>query len=160
MQRVLAILVSLVWAAWFGGLLTLFLAVTSIFGAFGTDRHTAGTAAAGVFRSFERYQLILAAAGLLLTVVWRIVGGAAGLKHLLFVGFTLPTLLAAYGTVQITPHIEDLRKAGETTTAEFGRLHGIASSLYLGEAILLCLVGILLVLTIARDMQPTGKKKS
>jgi hypothetical protein len=161
MQRLLSVLVSVVWAAWFGGLLTLFLAVTSIFKTFGPDRHGAGNVAAGLFQMFERYQLGLAAAALVLTVVWSIFGGTSWRKHLLFVGFTIPTLLAAYSTIQVTPEIDRLRQLGATTGPEFARLHGLSSSLYLGEAIVLMVLAFLLVTIIARDgVAMPSKKKS
>ena len=59
---------------WFGGSGALFLFVTRLFN---QDRPTALKAAPILFLVFERYQLLLAAAALVGTVVWRIVGASA-----------------------------------------------------------------------------------
>ena len=71
MNRVLATLVCLAWALWFGGAVMVFVTAGSLFATFAPDKVTAGTAAAGVFRTWERYQLVLAAVALVLTVAWR-----------------------------------------------------------------------------------------
>jgi hypothetical protein len=152
MRRLVSIVLAVTWAAWFGGLLTLFLVLTSLFKTL--DRTTAGQAASGVFFYFERYQLVLAAMALTLTVLWRIAGGSAALKNVLFGGFTVATLLAAWTTTQITPQVEKMRQAGETAGPQFARMHGMASMTYVGEAIVLLIVAAILVITITRDAAP------
>jgi hypothetical protein len=150
MQRLLSCLVAIVWGLWLGGLGALFLAVGALFKTF-EDRRLAGTAASGVFRLFERYQLILAAAGLVLIVVWRVLGGAPRLKTGLFALFALATVLAVSSTLYITPRIEAMRQEGTTTGRQFQQLHGVSSILYTSEAALLLIGGFLLPSAIVRD---------
>ena len=45
---------------WLGGLVMLFMSVSSIFKTFDADHTTAGLAATGIFHRFETYQIILA----------------------------------------------------------------------------------------------------
>ena len=67
--RLLAIVLMLAWALWFGGLITLFILVLVLFK---TDRPTALQAAPRMFVTFGRYQLILGASGLISSFAWRI----------------------------------------------------------------------------------------
>jgi hypothetical protein len=157
MQRVVSCLVAIVWGLWLGGLGAIFLAVVSLFKTF-EDRRVAGTAASGVFHLFERYQLILAAAGLVLILAWRVLGGAPRLKTALFTLFALSTLLAVSSTLYITPRIEAMRQEGTTTGREFQKLHGMSSMLYTGEAALLLLGGFLLPSAIVRDVRGTSAR--
>jgi hypothetical protein len=150
MQRVVSCLVAIVWGLWLGGLGALFLAVGALFKTF-EERRLAGTAASGVFRAFERYQLILAAAGLVLIVAWRVLGGAPRLKTALFGLFGLATVLAASSTLYITPRLEALRLEGISTGRQFQQLHGVSLTLYTAEAALLLIGGFLLPPAIARD---------
>jgi hypothetical protein len=69
LRRLASSLVCIAWSLWFGGLAALFLFVAIIFS---QDRPTALKAAPMMFLAFERYQLILAAAALLVVVAWRI----------------------------------------------------------------------------------------
>ena len=150
MQRIVSCLVAIVWALWLGGLGAVFLVLVSLFKTF-EDRRVAGAAASGVFHLFERYQLILAAAGLVLILAWRVLGGAPRLKTTLFSLFGLATLLAVSSTLYITPRIEAMRQEGTTTGREFQKLHGVSSMLYTVEAALLLLGGFLLPSAIVRD---------
>jgi hypothetical protein len=152
MQRVVSCLVAIVWGLWLGGLGTLFLAVGALFNTL-EDRRVAGTGASGVFRLFERYQLILAAAGLVLILAWRVLGGAPRLKTGLFGLFALATLLAVSSTLYITPRIEAMRQEGTTTGQQFKQLHGVSSTLYTCEAALLLIGGFLLPSAIVRDVR-------
>jgi hypothetical protein len=150
MQRVISCLVAIVWGLWLGGLGALFLAVGALFKTF-EDRRLAGTAASGVFRLFERYQLLLAAAGLVLIVAWRVLGGAPRLKTALFGLLALATVLAVSSTLYITPRIEAMRQEGTITGRQFQQLHGVSSILYTSEAALLLIGGFLLPSAIVRD---------
>lgn len=154
MQRFIASLVVAAWALWFGGVITLFLAVVSLFRTFAADRAMAGTAAAGVFHAFDRYQLVLAAVLLPLAVVWRLYRGATRLKTALFGLFALATVLAVTSAAAVTPRIEALRRQGDTASARFKSLHGVSSTLYLSQAILLLAGGFVLTAAVARDGSP------
>jgi hypothetical protein len=164
MRRLLSALVLLAWGLWLGGLMTLVLAVATLFqnpdlqgraplsaGAPGPGGILAGSAAAGVFHVFERYQLGLAAAALLFTCLWRLMGGAPRLKTTLFALFALCALSAAGLTLHVTPQIEQHRLQGTVTGAEFDRLHHTATAMYEGQAIVLLLGGFLLPSILARD---------
>jgi hypothetical protein len=157
MSRVVATLVCLAWALWFGGAVMVFVTVGSLFSTFAPDRVTAGTAAAGVFRTWERYQLVLAAVALVLTVAWRALPGAPRLKTAVFVCFALATLLGVYSTLRVTPRIDELRRSGLTMAdARFRRLHGTSNILYAAGAAALLGAGLLLPEAIRRD----GMRKS
>ena len=156
MNRVVATLVCLAWALWFGGAVMVFIAAMSLFATFAPDKATAGTAAAGVFRTWERYQLVLAAVALVLTVAWRVLPGAPKLKTAVFAFFAVTTLLGVYSTLRVTPRIDELRRSGLTMTdARFRRLHGTSNALYTAGAAALLGAGVLLPETIRRD----GRKK-
>jgi hypothetical protein len=156
-HRVVATLVCLAWSLWFGGAVTVFVTAGSLFATFAPDRATAGTAAAGVFRTWERYQLVLAAVALVLTVAWRVLPGAPKLKTAVFAFFAVATLLGVYSTLRVTPRIDALRREGLTMRdAQFRRLHGTSNALYAAGAAALLGAGVLLPETIRRD----GRKKS
>jgi hypothetical protein len=152
MNRIVATLVCLAWSLWFGGAVMVFIAATSLFSTFAPDRATAGRAAAGVFRTWERYQLILAAVALVLTVVWRALPGAPKLKTAVFSFFAVATLLGVYSTMQVTPRINAMRRDGLTMAdPQFRRLHGRSNTLYTAGAAALLGAGVLLPLTVRRD---------
>lgn len=156
MNRVLSILVTLAWGAWVGGLVGLFVAVTSLSRTFHVDRVTFGTAASGVFASFERLQLVVAAAALVLTFLWRLRGGAAGPKTALFAVLALGATAAVVETIYVAPKIDQLRVAGTTRSAEFKKLHGTSMLLYTGTTGLLAIGGIFLTLAVAREGMVRG----
>jgi hypothetical protein len=151
MQRMLSILVTLAWGLWFGGLIMLFVAVTSLFNTFKDQRPIAGAAAADIFHRFEVFQLALAAAALLATLAWRILSGRSKLKMGVLVFFALATLVAMSSTTVVTPKIDALRRQAQTATPEFKKLHGVSMMLYVGEATLLLCAGLLLPPAIRRD---------
>lgn len=117
---------------WLGGLVMLFIAVSTIFNHFAPDRAAAGQVAAAIFNRVEPVQLVLA--GVLvaasLFVWWRT-------KHFLrglFAGFVLlAAVLAVAGHFGVSARLEDLREAGMTTSPEFRRLHGISMLLYVSQ---------------------------
>jgi hypothetical protein len=152
MSRVIATLICLAWSLWFGGAVTVFVTAQSLFATFAPDRATAGKAAAGVFRTWERYQLILAAVALVLTVAWRVLPGAAKLKTAVFAFFAAATLVGVFSTMRVTPRIEALRREGRTMLdPQFRRRHGTSNALYIAGAAALLGAGILLPITIRRD---------
>src|SRR5690349_4639859 len=142
----LTIIVTLAWALWFGGLITLFLAVTSLFDTFAPDRHLAGTAAAGIFRRFEFYRLGLAAVAVVAAALWRASGGAAAplRRTLVLVLLALAAGMALVSTFAVSNRIDNLRQNKLTDTPEFRRLHGLSMTVYSGEALTLLVAGLLL----------------
>jgi len=143
MRRVLPTLITLLWALWFGGVIMLFIAVTSVFATF-HDRHDlAGQAAAHIFRVFNAYQLLLAAGALVATFVWYLVGPPR-LKMGLFTLFGLATFAACVITMYIAPQIELLQRQGDTHSQQFARLHGRSMIAYLIEAVVLLIAGVFL----------------
>jgi hypothetical protein len=142
----LAVAVTLAWALWFGGLITLFLAVTSLFDTFAPDRHVAGTAAAGIFRRFEFYQLALAAVAVVAAALWRASDGAAApyRRTLVLILLALAGGMALVSKFAVSNRIENLRENKLTDTPEFRRLHGLSMTVYSGEALTLLVAGLLL----------------
>jgi hypothetical protein len=143
MRRLTAMLILLTWGLWFGGVLMLFIAVLSVFAEFPNRPDLAGQAAAHVFRTFNRYQLALAAAALILTFIWYLLGPPR-IKIGLFTLFALATCIACVITIYVAPEIERLRELQLTHSPEFNRMHGISMVAYLGEAALLLVAGGLL----------------
>lgn len=142
MRRILSGLIVATWALWFGGLVTLFLAVAAIFKAL-PERALAGQAAANVFHWFERYQLGLAALALIAALGWRLMKPAAS-RTLLFLLFALATVGAVTNTAVITPKIQAMRVQRETDTEQFKKLHGQSSMVYVGQTLVLALAGLAL----------------
>jgi len=143
MRKILSTLITLLWALWFGGVLMLFIVVTSVFATF-HDRHDlAGEAAAHIFRTFNAYQLALAALSLIVTFIWYLLGPPR-LKMGLFTLFGLATFAACIITMYIAPQIELLQREGQTQSPQFARLHGGSMIAYLIEAISLLIAGLFL----------------
>ena len=141
MQRTLYTLLSIVWGLWFGGLILLFMAVQSLFTTF-SDRHDlAGQGAQQIFHLFDKYQLGLAAASLLVTFIWRLISVKTG-KTTLFVGYTLATIGAIVIAMVISPKIIALQAQGLTHTPQFAKMHGLSMMVYLAETVVLLLTGI------------------
>jgi len=142
MKTVLAIVISLVWALWFGGLMTIFISVQTLF------HHSRDLAVAAnpiLFAAFEKYQLILAAVALLVTFSW-ILRQPARLKTVLFILFALAALCAVISTAWITPRINHLQAQHLTATPEFRKIHGQSMMTYTATFALLLLAGLLLPL--------------
>lgn len=143
MRTVLHSLLTLVWGLWFGGLVTLFIAVIAIFQSFAPDRTLAGHAASQVFRAFNIYQLGLAAVALLTTFVWCFLQRGK-LKLGLFLLFGLATFDACVITIHVASKLELLQQKQLTGTPEFARLHAYSMILYVAEVGLLLLAGLFL----------------
>jgi hypothetical protein len=143
MRTALHSLITLIWGLWFGGVLTLFVAITAIFKAFPDQHEVAGEAARYVFHAFNVYQLSLAAAALVATFFWCI-WRRGPLKLALFLLFGLTTADACVIATYVAPKIELLQLHGLVATPEFGKMHGIAMALYLAEAVLLLIAGLFL----------------
>jgi hypothetical protein len=158
MQRLLCILVAIAWGLWLGGLIAVFLAVVSLFRfTFPDNTHMAGTAAAGIFHLFERYQLGLAAASLLLTFCWRMMAGSKGLKTTLFALFAAATVLSVAETAYLAPKIDDLRQQGLTESDQFKALHGKSMMVYTGESVILLIGAFVLIPAVHSEGVARGK---
>jgi uncharacterized membrane protein len=132
------------WAMWFGGIITLLLAVSAVFGEFPLEhRATAGKATAAMFRAFGLYELALAAGAMIGAVALRLRYPSA-LRTAIFVLLALSAIAASVTTGVVTPAIEELRRAGESNTVDFKRLHGQAMMLFASRTLLLLVVGVLL----------------
>ena len=145
MRYGLSFLTALAWGLWLGGLMTLFLTVTRLFA---VNRPAALVAAPEMFITFERYQLFLAAGALVATVVWRLTEPREALT-ILFCLFALAAIPAIINAVQITPKMEALRLAGQSSGPVFKALHGQSMALFTLEAIALLLAGTVIVWSIS-----------
>jgi len=143
--RFLPGVLTLAWGLWFGGIMMLFLAVTSLFDTFDPDKALAGTAAAGIFRRFEFHQLVLAAVAVGAATVLRVssAGGARRLTVLLVL-LALAAGTALVSTLAVSSRIEGLRRDRLTDTPQFRRLHGLSMAVYTAEAALLLAAGLAL----------------
>jgi hypothetical protein len=140
MRYVFSTLAALAWALWFGGLMTLFVSVQSMFA---RDRAVAVDAAPMLFAAFERYQLLLAAIAIVSTFGWWLT-----VRSRRVIAVALLLALAVLGAVAsstlVTPRLERLRLAGESGSPAFLSLHGQSMMLYVGEAAALLVAGMIL----------------
>jgi hypothetical protein len=143
MRNILRTSLTLVWGLWFGGVVMLFLAVMSLFATFSGRHDLAGQGAAQIFRVFNAYQLALAAAALIGTFIWYLLGPPR-LKMGLFTLFALATFAACVITMYIAPQIALMQQKGLTHTKDFGRMHGYSMIAYLFEAVMLLIAGAML----------------
>jgi hypothetical protein len=147
LRKLAACLVCIAWALWFGGLGALFLFVTRMFN---VDRPIALKAAPIMFLVFERYQLPLAAAALVGTVCWRILGASARVT-VLFALLAAATVPAALSPMLITSKMEQLRLQGQSSSEQFKKLHGISMIVYSGQTLILLAAGLTLPWTLGEE---------
>jgi hypothetical protein len=140
MRTLLAILAAIAWALWLGGLVALVIFVVMLFH---TDHPTALQTAPRMFVTFGRYQLILAAAALMLTCLWRLVVRSSWITAM-FTLFAAGALGAVALSVRVVPRMEEIRLAGATDSAEYKRLHRTSSAIYMGELAALVIAGAIL----------------
>jgi hypothetical protein len=124
---VLPILANLMLGLWLGGLVMLFVSVSSLFQTF-PDRHTAGLGATTVFHRFEMMQGVLAICSLPLT--WFALP-VRRMRTVAFVLLVVAVILAAVITFVLSAMINDMRLAGTTDTPRFYAIHGAAMGTYL-----------------------------
>jgi hypothetical protein len=139
-RRALSLILLLAWALWFGGLIALFIFVQVLFK---SDRAVAVQAAPRMFLAFETYQLVLAAIALVTTAMWRLRAPRAILTTL-FALFCIASIAAIVPPIAITPRMEILRIAGQSSSTEFKTLHGRTMIFYMTETISLLVAGLLL----------------
>jgi len=154
MKTALAIAISLVWALWFGGLMTVFISVQTLFN---HSRDLAVAANPILFGVFEKYQLILAAVALLATFFWILIRPTR-LKTVLFTLFSLAALCAVLSSAWITPRINELQARHLTATTEFRKAHGQSMMTYTATAALLLIAGFILPLLNRRETKDQNLK--
>ena len=140
MRYVLALLATLAWGLWFGGMVALFLFVSYLFV---NDRATAIVAAPKMFLVFERYQFAIATLAIVSAALWRLVDKRRAIT-LLFVFFALCAVGTISSAMLIRAPMEKLRLEGQSAGPEFHRLHQASEKLYTVQAVLLLVGGIIL----------------
>ena len=153
MRQLISLLATLAWALWFGALIALFDFVLTLFH---NNRDIAIQAAPQLFVAYQKYHLILAAVALFATVLWRIVAPS----RLVLVNFILLAIAACCGaavSIWIVGPMEALRLQGLSGSEQFKRLHGESMMLFMAQAILLLVQGIILPFAIAAG---DGKKSA
>jgi hypothetical protein len=158
MNRLFSTIVTLTWGLWLGSLAGVTLAVIAVAKTFppGSDARFAQTAPP-IFALYERVQLGLAALTLIVTFLWRLQKGAAGLKNVLFGLFALGTVAAVVEATYVAPRINHLRSEDKMKSAEFDQAHKLSERLYGGTMVLLLAGGVVLVSAIARDAHHRGR---
>ena len=143
MARLISTLVSLVLSLWLGGIVFLFIGVSTLFRAFPRPASdVAPQAAPALFHVWERYQLTLAAVALVSAFAWYVIVRTKRLV-VLFLLLTLASAGGVVSTTLITPRIDPMREAGQSSTAEFRALHARSMQCYVAQAALL-LVSVLM----------------
>lgn len=140
MRYALSLLTALAWALWLGGLIAVFVLVTDLFK---FDRSTALVAAPRIFVHFERFELLLATAALLASAIWRIREPRTSLS-ILFAGLAIATVGLVINAAVITPRMEQIRVAGESSGPRFRKLHGQSMAVHSLQALALMLAGLTL----------------
>lgn len=138
-------------AFWIGMIVTLFLAIPTIFGGLPHDRAQAGRIAASVFSKADGIRLALSLLAMVAGVgVCRRRRGSRGR----FVFAVLPALAAfsvAVGVGYIAPEIGLAQARGVTQTAAFQRLHRAGTGLFMLEG------AIAVAILIATCMPTSGR---
>lgn len=150
MESLLNRVLLLTWGVWLGGLLGVFLGVTTLFATLDPDRTTAGLLGAAIFHRAERFILLAGAVCLLATLGLVIRRRSIG-RLLVLALLAVATLVALANTLVITPRIDRLRQAAQTQTPEFRRAHGTSMGLYSSQAVLLAAAGLVLPSALTRQ---------
>jgi len=136
---------------WLGGLVMLFMSVSSIFKTFDADHTTAGLAATGIFHRFETYQIILAGVSIA-SIELSLRNG----KRKMWIGIPLITaaIIAIAITYGISPKLDAMRLAGEASSDAFKKLHGAAMLSYLLVTALVSLGMAILAISMFAEIPP------
>ena len=137
---------------WLGGLVMLFISVSSIFNTFEADRATAGLAATGIFHRFENLQVILAGVAIA-SVELSLRDGTR--KFFIALPLIAAAIIAMVITFGITPRLDAMRIGGESTTPSFKQLHGMAMTAYLLITALVALGTATLAISMFAEIPPT-----
>jgi hypothetical protein len=145
MHRLLSTIIVLAWGLWFGAIVMVFVTVTSLFSTFADQRQVAGAAAAGVFRRFEVFELILAPVGLLAALLLRRWAASRSFATVVAALLALASVGACASHFYLTPRIDEVRRQGVPSSSEqFKSLHGQSSMVYASQAVVLLAAGLLL----------------
>jgi len=128
MRYLASILLTLSSALWLGLLVALFLFAPTIFQALAPDRTLAGRATSAMFVKFSQIQLLLAATALIGAFL-AYVHSKRALHVALFTFFALATIGAVTNKLLLIPRMEELRVTGQTTSPQWGKLHGLSMML-------------------------------
>lgn len=137
MRYLASFVVTLAWALWLGGMVALILFVQMLFA---RNRPVALDAAPLLFVSFERVQLILAAAACVGTFCWWLLVRRRAVL-VLFALFAIAGAVAALSTTLNTTPMERLRAQGMRESPEFKALHKRSTSMYSVNLLLLLAAG-------------------
>jgi len=146
MKTFFATVTCLAWGLWFGGLISIFIFVPTLFR---WNRDMAIQTAPHLFAAFEPYQICLAIIAVLSTIAWKL-AARRGLIAILAL-FVLATIGATISHLFLTSRMQDLLASGNTQSEEFRQLHGESMGIYTLDAA--CLLGVGLML-------PTANRKS
>ena len=131
MQPRFATVLVVLLGAWVGALAVLFIGVTAIFAA-APSRQVAGLVASNVFRRVDVFQLVVAALALSAAVGSAVLAGR-NRAYWACAGIVALALSAVcVSALWLTPKIESMRLAGETSTGLFKLLHAVSMSIYAG----------------------------
>jgi hypothetical protein len=132
-RQVIIIIFGAALTLWLGGLLALFIFVQSLFNA---DRAVAVQAAPILFRVFELYQLGLAGVALISLIGWRLLVCSRPKRWMLAL-VLLAVALSVAEMVLVSSRMRAILAGGQTSGAEFRKLHGYSMMIYSTETILL-----------------------
>jgi hypothetical protein len=158
MRRIASIVLIVSWGLWFGGLITLFMVISSLFKTLSTWHEASGLVASQIFQLFNIYQLILAAVVMLAAVLCRPWRGSWS-SSILLVLLALATGLAMVVSLRLTPQIERLREAEMTRSKMFAHLHGWSMGLSAVQTLLLLGAGIVLPWVVADAFRPAAREE-
>lgn len=145
-RTIAASLATLSCGLWAGGLVMLFLSVSTIFQTY--DRPTAGLSANAIFLKFEKYQLILAAVAIASTAI---AAYRSKLKWVVLILLLLALIAGLTIVTSITPQIDAMRIAKQSQSDRFKTYHGLAMATYTATTLLVTAAALLLPATLRRE---------
>ncbi len=134
---------------WVGSLCTSGFLVAPLLFANLDDRALAGTLAGKLFSATAWVGLVC---GLLLLAGYRLTGRSTGWRTWVV---SVMLVVVVTGQFVLAPQIAGLREAGMAGSAQFGRLHGMASLLFMTTAVL----GLLLVVAGPGQLAQSGDSR-
>lgn len=151
MEWIVLRLYVMAWALWFGGLVTLFLSVSTVFKVLDPDRQAAGKITAPIFNLFERNVAVPVALVALISALYLYIRRKTRARLISLALLILACAVSTGSTLLVSTKIETLRQAGQTQTQEFRTLHGLSMGLYSSVTLLLALAALPLPSLMRRD---------
>jgi len=149
MRRVLPYVIGLCIALWLGGLVTLFIALMSVFA---YNRGIGAQVGPVLFGKFEPYQLCLAGIAIAATILWRVYG-CSKTRMIMMACLLSSAAIAVISFSWVTPQIIDLwQNRTEDSAARFQQLHMTSRYLYTAMAILVAMAGAALIRSLQVDV--------